>query len=129
MARVKPRFGFQTKKDQRGTVATLQRVRTLLTPRENWIKGSMENDKGGFCLLGACDEVDGPFGDLATAVIGNVIDPNKASWGYASRRDSIIKYNDEPKRSHAVILEFLDRCIREAEKAPAGKDLRGERVL
>lgn len=75
------KFGWiKTKKQQKGILSTLKKIRKTIETPDKWIKGELEDTKYdsddnevgyGYCAVGAVNEVDGPFEDdtLRTLVL------------------------------------------------------------
>jgi hypothetical protein len=125
-----------TKAERKGGLRALQAIRDLFGPKgENWIKGDFrserENNLGEvfetFCLIGAVQEVDGRYEDVARLAIALVLPkvelreliegPNGDGLENADDIEgSIIDFNDSKKVRWADIKGVLNRAKKFLEK-------------
>lgn len=111
----------------------LKAVRELLTLPEKWCQGYLEKENS-FCLLGALIQVTA--GDTSRRVCAKAFLQTKLPVdGRAGH--SIINWNDAEGRTHAEVLEMLDKTISSLDNPSLSKfqisfkeyDFAKERIL
>ena len=98
---------FYTLEDKKGVTSTLKKIKKFLT-KKRWIQDALEDAKGGYCLLGASEKINGPYEND----VDEIFDHEASVRGY----DTAVIYNDHPRRTHEQIVGFLESCINRAEK-------------
>ena len=82
------------------TIIKLQQMYKLLEKRGGWIQGRMNNERGGYCILGAAMQV-GLDVFAADGLLGVVL-PD---------RQSVALFNDDPKRKKKQVLALVQEAI------------------
>lgn len=128
------KFGWiKTKKQQRGILSTLKKIRKFIEKPERWGKEDFEihneDDTTSYCVIGASKQVDGPYEWEADKAIALSL-----SGAYKMKRyqeeellnmeeadddalEPVFFFNDDPKTKHRQVLALLDRAYSNIEKA------------
>lgn len=107
------------------TIDVLKAARTLLGPASAWIQGNYAQGPHGpvglyargtcqWCLMGALIACSTPEDAYSAAYFMLSVDSRLPPW------QQLITWNDAPERTHADVLDLLDRTIAriEEEKRP-----------
>ena len=98
---------FESKQEQMGIVKTLTKIKTFLTPKR-WTQGVYNLDNKQFCLVGAAEKIDGFF----EASVREIMEHESFIRGYEATES----FNDHKNRKYPQIINFLDSCLKRAEK-------------
>ena len=82
----------------------LMKAKALIGTPDRWLKGALNNGRGGFCALGA---MIGATGTWSPGDAG----PYFRLAATGSEDGSIARWNNAPERTHAEVMAAFDRAI------------------
>ena len=85
-----------TKKEKISARRTLLAAKKLLNNGKNWTQGTLKDENGKLCMLGAVEKAYGPGEDDAKQLLASVIKP-----GSTHCADVIADFNDNRQRKEA----------------------------
>lgn len=91
----------------------LRKARALLAKRGGWIKGRMENNRGGYCTIGAC------YAIACSGTLTDVLaerDRMLTALHTVTRAKYVYDWNDSPRRTKAQVLAAFTRAAKRAER-------------
>lgn len=90
-------------------VNELKQIRQIIV--SGWCKGTLKNDKGEHCLMGAINKVV-PIEKTEIPIYSAILNQIKNTTQYSS----IIKFNDSIWTTKADVLKIIDATIEEELK-------------